>query len=114
MRSVGLKVLNNKLSEYVRLAAGGETGLVTDRDRVVAQMEPPQPGPQPNPSERSVGRGSPSGIRTTEWRSPIIQTTAPRLVTHSRFGMVPSDVDAPLRLASHEDHKFRAAACLRA
>ena len=35
MRSVGLKVLKNKLSEYVRLAAGGETVLVTDRDRVV-------------------------------------------------------------------------------
>jgi hypothetical protein len=38
MRSVGLKVLKNKLSEYVRLAAGGETVLVTDRDRVVAEI----------------------------------------------------------------------------
>jgi antitoxin (DNA-binding transcriptional repressor) of toxin-antitoxin stability system len=37
MRSVGLKVLKNKLSEYVRIAAGGETVLVTDRDRVVAE-----------------------------------------------------------------------------
>jgi antitoxin (DNA-binding transcriptional repressor) of toxin-antitoxin stability system len=44
MRSVGLKVLKNKLSEYVRLAAGGETVLVTDRDRVVAELVPPQPG----------------------------------------------------------------------
>src|SRR5207245_2318583 len=34
MRAVGLKTLKNKLSEYVRLAAGGETVLVTDRDRV--------------------------------------------------------------------------------
>ena len=34
MRSVGIKVLKNKLSEYVRLAANGETVLVTDRDRV--------------------------------------------------------------------------------
>ncbi|CAN5122423.1 hypothetical protein BH10PSE9_BH10PSE9_01450 [soil metagenome] len=41
MRSVGLKVLKNKLSEYVRLAAGGETVLVTDRDRVVAEIVPP-------------------------------------------------------------------------
>jgi hypothetical protein len=32
MRSVGIKLLKNKLSEYVRLAAGGETILVTDRD----------------------------------------------------------------------------------
>jgi antitoxin (DNA-binding transcriptional repressor) of toxin-antitoxin stability system len=44
MRSVSLKVLKNKLSEYVRLAAGGETVLVTDRDRVVAELVPPQGG----------------------------------------------------------------------
>jgi antitoxin (DNA-binding transcriptional repressor) of toxin-antitoxin stability system len=41
MRAVGLKVLKNKLSEYVRLAAGGETVLVTDRDHVVAELGPP-------------------------------------------------------------------------
>jgi antitoxin (DNA-binding transcriptional repressor) of toxin-antitoxin stability system len=45
MRSVGIKLLKNKLSEYVGLAAGGETVLVTDRDRVVAQLGPPAPGP---------------------------------------------------------------------
>lgn len=44
MRAVGLKVLKNKLSEYVKLAAGGETVLVTDRDRVVAELSPPRPG----------------------------------------------------------------------
>jgi antitoxin (DNA-binding transcriptional repressor) of toxin-antitoxin stability system len=44
MRAVGIKVLKNKLSEYVRLAADGETVLVTDRDRVVAELGPPQPG----------------------------------------------------------------------
>jgi len=47
MRSVGLKILKNKLSEYVRLAAGGETVLITDRDRVVAEIVPPQPGRSP-------------------------------------------------------------------
>ena len=44
MRAVGLKTLKNRLSEYVRLAAGGETILVTDRDRVVAEIVPPQTG----------------------------------------------------------------------
>ena len=44
MRAVGLKVLKNKLSEYVRLAANGETVLVTDRDRVVAEIIPPRGG----------------------------------------------------------------------
>ena len=42
MRTVGLKVLKNKLSEYIRLVSGGETILVTDRDRVVAELRPPQ------------------------------------------------------------------------
>jgi antitoxin (DNA-binding transcriptional repressor) of toxin-antitoxin stability system len=43
MRAVGIKILKNKLSEYVRLAAAGENVLVTDRDRVVAQLGPPPP-----------------------------------------------------------------------
>lgn len=43
MRAVGIKVLKNKLSEYVRLAAAGETVLITDRDRVVAQLGPTPP-----------------------------------------------------------------------
>jgi prevent-host-death family protein len=44
MRAVGLKVLKNKLSEYVRLVASGETVLITDRDRVVAELVPPAVG----------------------------------------------------------------------
>jgi prevent-host-death family protein len=47
MRAVGLKTLKNKLSEYVRLAASGETVLVTDRDRVVAEITPPRAGRSP-------------------------------------------------------------------
>jgi antitoxin (DNA-binding transcriptional repressor) of toxin-antitoxin stability system len=47
MRAVGLKVLGNKLSEYVRLAASGETVLVTDRDRVVAELASPQKNRSP-------------------------------------------------------------------
>lgn len=42
VRAVGLKTLKNKLSEYVRMASGGETVLVTDRDRVVAEIVPPR------------------------------------------------------------------------
>ena len=44
MRAVGLKTLKNRLSEYVRLVANGETVLVTDRDRVVAELTPPSAG----------------------------------------------------------------------
>ncbi|MGI9076742.1 MAG: type II toxin-antitoxin system Phd/YefM family antitoxin [Gemmatimonadaceae bacterium] len=50
MRAVGIKILKNRLSEYVRLAASGETILVTDRDRVVAQIGPPQESGKPSSS----------------------------------------------------------------
>lgn len=42
MRTVGLKLLKDRLSEYIRLVNSGETVLVTDRDRVVAELRPPQ------------------------------------------------------------------------
>lgn len=44
MRAVGIKSLKNRLSEYIRLVRAGETVLVTDRDQVVAELVPPQPG----------------------------------------------------------------------
>lgn len=46
MKSVGLKVLKNKLSEYVRLAAAGETVVITDRNRIVAEIVPPRREPE--------------------------------------------------------------------
>lgn len=47
MRSIGIRALNSKLSEYVRLATGGETVLVTDRGRVVAEIGPPREARSP-------------------------------------------------------------------
>ncbi len=44
MRAVGIKALKNRLSEYIRLVSSGETVLVTDRDRVVAELVPPRAG----------------------------------------------------------------------
>ena len=40
MRSVALKTLENEVSDYVRLAEKGETVLITDEDRVVAELTP--------------------------------------------------------------------------
>ena len=42
MKTVGLKTLKNKLSEYIRAAADGETIVVTDRGRVIAEINPPR------------------------------------------------------------------------
>jgi prevent-host-death family protein len=56
MKSVGLKVLKNKLSEYVRLAAAGETVVITDRGRAVAEIVPPRPEPE-SVIERGIREG---------------------------------------------------------
>ena len=57
MRKVGLKILKNKLSEYVRLAAAGETIVVTDRNRAVAEIVPPRRHDQESFIERGVREG---------------------------------------------------------
>ena len=44
MKSVGLRELKNRLSEYVREVRGGEEVLVTDRGEVVAELVPPGHG----------------------------------------------------------------------
>jgi antitoxin (DNA-binding transcriptional repressor) of toxin-antitoxin stability system len=41
MRKVGIKLLKNKLSEYLRMVVAGEVILVTDRDQVVAELRAP-------------------------------------------------------------------------
>jgi prevent-host-death family protein len=57
MKTVGLKVLKNKLSEYVRLAAAGETVVITDRNRIVAEIVPPRRPGHGSFSERGVREG---------------------------------------------------------
>ncbi|MGH7576280.1 MAG: type II toxin-antitoxin system Phd/YefM family antitoxin [Longimicrobiales bacterium] len=41
MRAGGVREVRNRFSEYLRVVAEGETVLVTDRGRVVAQLAPP-------------------------------------------------------------------------
>lgn len=54
MKSVGLRELKNRLSEYVREVRSGESVLVTDRGEVVAELIPPGQG--------SLERGVPSEL----------------------------------------------------
>jgi prevent-host-death family protein len=56
MKSVGLKILKNKLSEYVRMAAAGETIVITDRGRAVAELVPPRREPE-SVIERGIREG---------------------------------------------------------
>ncbi len=55
MHTVGIKALKNKLSEYVRAAAAGETVLVTDRGQVVAELVSPRVRADASPIEQRLG-----------------------------------------------------------
>ncbi|HEX6589814.1 MAG TPA: hypothetical protein VF039_12395 [Longimicrobiales bacterium] len=73
MRAVGIKNLKNRLSEYVRLAASGETVLVTDRDRVVAELGPPRAGR----AERLEDAALAEAVRNGWVTPPIARPDAP-------------------------------------
>lgn len=67
MHKVGLKTLKNKLSEHVRLAAAGETVVITDRGRPIAEIGPPH-----RPPESVIERGIREGwirpaVRGPDW-----------------------------------------------
>ena len=72
MRSVGIKTLKNRLSEYVRVAASGETVLVTDRDRVVAELVPPQAGRSERLEDAVLAQACREG-----WLKPPLNRNAP-------------------------------------
>lgn len=76
MRAVGLRALKNHLSEYIRLAASGETVLVTDRERVVAEIVPPSGGRARSASDALLADAVRRG-----WLTPALGSTtdvAPR------------------------------------
>jgi antitoxin (DNA-binding transcriptional repressor) of toxin-antitoxin stability system len=41
MKTVGIRELKNRLSEYLREVRAGESVLVTDRGEVIAEVSPP-------------------------------------------------------------------------
>ncbi len=44
MKTVGIRELKNRLSEYLRHVRSGESVLVTDRGEVIAEFSPPGRG----------------------------------------------------------------------
>ena len=74
MRTVGIATLKSKLNEYVRAAEAGETVLVTDRDRVVAELSPPRQRAMDASVEAILEQGRLEGWLTPakrDWRKPL-------------------------------------------
>jgi prevent-host-death family protein len=81
MKSVGLRELKTRLSEYVREVRSGEGVLVTDRGEVVAELIPPGQG--------SSEQGVPAGLAALAGRGqvtlgapndPAVYPTLPRVL----------------------------------
>jgi prevent-host-death family protein len=70
MKTVGLKALKNKLSEYVRVAASGETVVITDRGRAVAEINPARQVPDRYKDHPVLARGIREGWITPAVRGP--------------------------------------------
>jgi prevent-host-death family protein len=72
MRAAGVREIRDRLSEYLRLVAEGETVLVTDHGRVVAQLAPPPVHAAPPLSEEEALRrlAAAGKLRIPERRVP--------------------------------------------
>lgn len=64
MKTVGVRELKNRLSEYIRQARSGEGVLVTDRGQVVAELTPPGHG--------AMDPGVPSGLLALARRNLLV------------------------------------------
>jgi prevent-host-death family protein len=68
MKSVGVRELKNRLSEYIREVRSGEAVLVTDRGDVVAELVPP--------GQRPDEPGLPSGLMELARRGQLTLGTS--------------------------------------
>lgn len=91
MRSVGIKILKNKLSEYIRLAASGETIFVTDRERIVAELTAPREFRSPLLADATLAEL----VRTDLLRTPTLShgTPLPEIKGVTKLDDVLSDLD---------------------
>ena len=79
MKAVGLRMLKNKLSEYVRsVAETGETILVTDHERVIAELRRPDTTRSTDISDQVLSAALHQGIFTPSYIGPSDQASPPR------------------------------------
>jgi prevent-host-death family protein len=82
MQIVGIKALKDKLSAYVRAVEAGETVLVTDRGKVVAELIPPRTSLKPTTAAEVLTQLERDGILTRASRTP---GTAPDCMALATF-----------------------------
>lgn len=91
MRAVGLRNLKNHLGEHVRLAASGETVLITRRGRVVAELVAPRQGRAEAPRDAFLADAAKEG-----WLAPALGSPAGPLPRRpvATLGVLLDELDA--------------------
>jgi len=92
MSAVGIRELKNRLSEYVQLAASGERILVTDRDKVVAELSAPRTGTAGDVSDAVIADLIRQGLATP----PLVRDELSPAKPRSRLPLaaILADLDA--------------------
>ena len=84
MKTVGLRELKNRLSEYVRVVRSGQAVVVTDRGEVVAELRSPDHVPPGTKVDAAVAKlvnrgllilGAPNAARIYQPQSPLLRST---------------------------------------
>lgn len=81
MRAVGIRNLRDGLSSWVKVAASGETVLITERDRVVAELGPPSAGRSLSPADAILADAVRQGWITPAAFPPGPPPRAPSVAT---------------------------------
>ena len=87
--------MNSRLSEYVRLAASGETILMTDRDRVVAELGPLRETRSPSLADAFLADAVRRGVLTAPTLSASGAPPVPAAV--ARLGEILAELGASRR-----------------
>jgi prevent-host-death family protein len=82
MKSVGVRELKNRLSEYLRDVRAGERVLVTDRGEVVAELTPPGQGVHESDVPAALATLARRGLATLG--APGDRSLYPRLARRGR------------------------------
>lgn len=81
MRAIGIKHLKNKLSEFIRIASRGESVLITDRDRVVAELGPPKESRSDNVTDAQLADAVRNGLITPAVLPPGVPVKAESVIS---------------------------------
>jgi antitoxin (DNA-binding transcriptional repressor) of toxin-antitoxin stability system len=82
--AVGIKQLKDRPSEHARITAAGGTILVTDRDRVVAELGPPLPKRPQRLGDAVVAEWVRKGLATPGSLPRATRPPARRLILHEQ------------------------------